>query len=188
MMKRWCLVGAAAAVLAACGGGDGNAVNGTDGTANAAEAASPARTIAEGLKDSDETQFRQAVEATGLTATLAGPGEYTVLVPSDAAFARMPDGALAEMTKPSAREQLTGLVTYHVLPGTILLADLGRAIDSGKGKALLATMNGATLTATREGDGIVLTDSAGSKARVGSGDGQFKNGVVHRIDAVLMPG
>jgi len=174
--------------LSACsGGGEGNDTNVAGNEINAAEAAAPDQTIADGLKAADESRFRAAIEAAGMTPTLAGPGEYTVLVPVDQAFDRMPAGALDGLMKPSAREQLTGLITYHVLPGTILAADLGKAIDNAKGKAVLATMNGGTLTATRDGENIVLSDSAGGKARIGAADRRFKNGVVHRIDAVLMP-
>jgi uncharacterized surface protein with fasciclin (FAS1) repeats len=68
-----------------------------------------------------------------------------------------------------------------------MAADIGKAIDAGKGKAVLATMGGGTLTATRDGDKIVLTDSAGHKATVTQADDQFSNGVVHHVDAVLMP-
>ena len=90
---------------------------------------------------------------------------------------------------PSAtdRAQLTGMLTNLLLPGTVLAADIGKAIDNGKGKAVLATMGGGTLTATREGGKIVLTDSAGGKAIVTGPDEKRSNGVVHTIDAVLMP-
>jgi uncharacterized surface protein with fasciclin (FAS1) repeats len=68
-----------------------------------------------------------------------------------------------------------------------MAADIGKAIDAGKGKAVLATMGGGTLTATKDGDKIVLTDSGGHKATVTQADDQFSNGVVHHVDAVLMP-
>jgi uncharacterized surface protein with fasciclin (FAS1) repeats len=79
------------------------------------------------------------------------------------------------------------VLTYHILPGTVLAADISKAIENAKGKAVLATMGGGTLTATREGDRIVLTDAAGSRAVVTGADQQYSNGVVHQIDAVLMP-
>ena len=70
----------------------------------------------------------------------------------------------------------------------MLAADIDKAIDNGKGKAVLATMGGGTLTATKDGDKIVLTDAAGHKATMTRRDEQFTNGVVHHVDAVLMPG
>ena len=68
-----------------------------------------------------------------------------------------------------------------------LKAEGYRVIEAGDGKAVLATMGGGTVTATREGDAIVLTDSAGNKAKVAQADQRFTNGVVHQIDGVLMP-
>ena len=79
-------------------------------------------------------------------------------------------------------------MTNMILPGTVLAADIGKAIDAGKGKAALATMGGGTITATKDGDKIVLADAAGHKATVTQADDQFSNGVVHHIDALLMPG
>ena len=69
----------------------------------------------------------------------------------------------------------------------VLVADIDKAIDKGKGKAVLATMGGGTLTATNEGGKTVLTDAKGGKATITQGDQQYTNGVVHQIDAVLMP-
>ena len=85
------------------------------------------------------------------------------------------------------RAQLTGIITNMILPGTVLVADIDKAIDAGKGKAPLATMGGSTLTATKEGGNTVITDSAGHKATITQGDQQFSNGVVHQVSAVLMP-
>ena len=144
-----------------------------------------ATTIAAGLpKDS---RFMTAAKAAGIDATLAGPGPYTVLVPDDAAFDKLPAGTLDNLLKPESRPQLSGILTYHVLPGTVLAADIGKAIDAGKGKAQLATMGGEVLTATKDGGKLVLTDAAGNKASIVGEEETRSNGVVHRIDTVLTP-
>ena len=87
-----------------------------------------------------------------------------MFVPDDAAFDAAPAGTFD--TKPDNRAQLTGVLTNLILPGTVLAADIDKAIDGGKGKAMLATMGGGTLTATKDGGKIVLTDSAGHKATI----------------------
>jgi len=144
------------------------------------------KTIAAGLDQN--SSFFKATKAAGLDATLAGPGPYTVIVPDDAAFAKLPQGTMEGWMKPESRTELTRVLTYHILPGTVLAADIGKAIDAGKGKAVLATMGGGTLTATREGDKIVLTDGDGHKATMATTDETLANGVIHRVDGVLMPG
>src|SRR4030095_12257612 len=116
-----------------------------------------------------------------------GPGPYTVIVPDDTAFAKLPQGTLDGWMKPESRTELTRVMTYHILPGTVLAADIGKAIDDNKGKAVLATMGGGTLTATREGDKIVLTAGDGHKATMANSDEPLANGVIHRVDTVLMP-
>ena len=148
-----------------------------------AEAAAGTETIAAGLDANGP--FMAAAKAAGLDQTLAGPGPYTVLVPDDAAFASAPAGTFE--VKPENRAQLTGVLTNMILPGTVLAADIDKAIESGKGKAVLATMGGGTVTATKEDGKTVLTDAAGNKATVSQADQRFSNGVVHRVSAVLMP-
>lgn len=144
-----------------------------------------ATTIAAGL--GQDSRFMAAAKAAGIDATLAGPGPYTVLVPDDAAFDKLPAGTFDGWLKPESRPQLSGVLTYHVLPGTVLAADIDKAIDAGKGKAQLATMGGEVLTATKDGGKIVLTDAAGGKASIVGKEETRSNGVVHRIDAVLRP-
>ena len=151
----------------------------------AAKEAAGESTIAKGLGDA--TKFAAAAKAAGMDLTLDGPGPYTVLVPTDAAFDKMPAGALDALMKPDARAELTGVLSYHVLPGAILTTDIAKAIEVGGGKTQLQTMGGGTLTATKDGDAIVLSDSAGTKARVVGVDEKKSNGVIQRIDAVLMP-
>jgi uncharacterized surface protein with fasciclin (FAS1) repeats len=143
------------------------------------------KTIADGLDQN--SSFFKAAKAAGLDATLDGPGPYTVIVPDDAAFAKLPQGTMDSWMKPESRNELTSVLIYHILPGTVLAADIGKAIDDGKGKAVLATMGGGTLTATREGDKIVLTDGDGHKATLAKTDETLANGVVHRVDTVLIP-
>lgn len=180
LAKLMLTAAAASLALAACNKQEAK----PEGSATAAEAAG-ANTIASDFGNS--SKFAAAVKAAGLDATLAGPGPYTVLVPSDDAFAKLPGGTLDALMKDDARSQLTAVLSYHILPGTILSADIAKAIEDGKGKALLPTMGGGTITATKEGDAIVLTDGAGTKARIDGTDEQRSNGVIHRTDGVLMP-
>jgi uncharacterized surface protein with fasciclin (FAS1) repeats len=174
----------AALMIGGCGrGGDGNAAA-TGQTSEAAKAAG-GQTIAAGLPAN--SQFMVAARAAGIDKTLAGPGPYTVLVPDDAAFAKLPPGTLANPADPQQRAKITSILTYLILPGTVLAADIGKTIDNAHGKAVIMTVSGQTLTATRDGGGIVLTDGSGTAAHITKADQQYSNGVVHQIDAVLMP-
>jgi len=187
-MKRHALaltMGTAALVaLGACSSKtDGNGVaSAPDAQTDKAQKAAGGKTIAASIPPN--SQFMAAAKAAGLDQTLAGPGPYTVFVPDDAAFTGAPAGTFD--TKPENRAQLTGVLTNLILPGTVMVADIDKAIDAGKGKAVLATMSG-TLTATKDGGKTILTDSAGHKAAITQGDEQFTNGVVHHVDAILMP-
>ena len=155
------------------------------GQTPAASKAAGGQTIAAGLPAN--SQFMAAARAAGIDRTLAGPGPYTVFVPDDAAFAKLPPGTLGNATDPKQRARTTSVLTYLILPGTVLAADIGKTIDNGKGKALMMTVSGQTFTASRDGGTIVLTDASGNVAHVTKADQQFSNGVVHQIDGVLMP-
>jgi uncharacterized surface protein with fasciclin (FAS1) repeats len=144
------------------------------------------KTIAAGVDQN--SRFFTLAKAAGLDATLAGPGPYTVFVADDAAFDKLPAGTVDTWMKPEARPELTRTLSYQILPGTVLAEDIAKAIDNSDGKATLATMGGGTVTATKEGDKIVLTDGAGGKATITKADEVLANGVVHRVDTVLMPG
>ena len=177
------LGGAALLALGACNK-DQNSGNGPPpAQTKKAQKVAGTKTIAASLVPGG--RFMTAAKAAGLDQTLAGPGPYTVFVPDDAAFNSAPAGTFD--AKPENRAQLTGVLTNLILPGTVMVADIGKAIDNGKGKAVLATMGGGTLTATKDGGKTVLTDAAGHKATITQGDEQFTNGVVHHVNAVLMP-
>jgi uncharacterized surface protein with fasciclin (FAS1) repeats len=119
-----------------------------------------------------------AVEAAGLGETLAGDGPFTVFAPTDEAFAALPEGALDELLLPENVDQLTAILTYHVVPGEIMAAD----VMPGD----VQTVNGASFTISTD-DGVVITDGQGGEATVIQTDIEASNGVIHVIDAVLLP-
>lgn len=185
MTNKVLMTGLAAALLgtAACnsGSGDGNAP--AEAQSSEAKELAGDKTISAGL--AADSRFLAIAKSAGLDQTLAGPGPYTVFVPSNEAF-QGPAGAAFD-GQPANRAQATGALTNLILPGTVMAEDISKAIDNAKGKAVLATMGGGTLTATKDGDAIVLTDSAGNKARVTQADERFSNGVVHHVDGLLLP-
>ena len=158
-------------------------------------AAAPGQPAEAGKNAGDQTiaaaldknsRFAQAAKAAGLDSTLAGSDPYTVLVPRDEAFAKV-EGALKDPANPQNRAELTRILTLHILPGTVLIEDLAKAVDNGKGKALVQTMSGQTLTATKDGGKVVLTDGSGNKATIVEGDQKRSNGVVQYVDTILTP-
>lgn len=177
-------IGAAALLaLGACNKDNKNANGVPKAQTEKAEKVAGTKTIAAGLPPG--SRFMAIAKTAGLDQTLAGPGPYTVFVPDDAAFNGAPAGTFD--AKPENRAQITGVLSNLILPGTVLVADIDKAIDNGKGKAMLATMGGGTLTATKDGGKTVLTDSGGHKATITQGDEKYTNGVVHQVDALLMP-
>ena len=188
-MKR--LLFAAAALLAACGqdGGDNAATAEANGAASprpAAKGEQPKTSILQALNGSaDHKTLANAVRAAGLTETLSGAQPYTLFAPTEAAFQKLPAGAANGLLAPDAKGRLVALLSGHIVPGMVTAADLGRAIERGKGKAQLATVGGSDLSFSRDGDAILVTDAAGGQARVTQADSLQSNGVVHSVDAVL---
>lgn len=148
----------------------------------------PSRNIIENAVNSaDHTTLVAAVQAAGLAETLSGPGPFTVFAPTNAAFDKLPAGTVDTLVQPANRERLSGILTYHVVPGRLTASDLISQIDAGGGRATLTTAQGGTLTATRSGDGVVITDAAGGASTVTIADVMQSNGVIHVVDTVLMP-
>jgi uncharacterized surface protein with fasciclin (FAS1) repeats len=190
-MKRM-LFAATALLAAACQPQDGGNASAQDGNG----AAGPPRAAAKGEQpknnilqtlagSADHKTLANAVEAAGLTETLSGAQPYTVFAPTEAAFRNLPPGTANGLLAPEAKGQLVALLTGHIVPGVVTAADLGRAIDRGKGKAQLATVGGSNLSFSRDGDAIVVTDAAGGRARLVKADMLQSNGVIHSIDGVL---
>jgi uncharacterized surface protein with fasciclin (FAS1) repeats len=190
-MIRTTLLLAAATALAACqqsgeqtnqAGTEPRAGSSAGGDASGGEAN---RTLAESLGP-NHGRFGELVEAAGLTETLRGAGPYTLFAPTDAAIDGLPEEQRTALASSEQREQLGTLISYHIVPGTVTAEDIGRAIDQAGGRAEIATVGGANLSAAREADAIVLSGAGGSRASIVAADGIRSNGVVHGIDGVLM--
>jgi uncharacterized surface protein with fasciclin (FAS1) repeats len=138
--------------------------------------------------NADLSTLASAVTAAGLQTTLSQPGPFTVFSPTNAAFDKLLPGLLSTLQQPANKGRLTSVLAYHVVPGRVTAADLMRQIDAGGGRATLRTAQGGTLTATKNGDGVVVSDSKGNAAKVTNADIAQSNGVVHVVDAVLIPG
>jgi uncharacterized surface protein with fasciclin (FAS1) repeats len=180
-------------VLAACGDDDDGA---TDATTEETAAAEETETSA-----ADDAMVEQAdivdtavsagsfetlvtaVQAAGLEETLRGDGPFTVFAPTDDAFAALPAGTLDTLLG-DPEGDLAGILTYHVVSGEVLAADVG-----GLAGQSLTTVNGATFTVNVGGDGsVTLTDGAGNEVTVVQTDIRTSNGVIHVLDGVLLPG
>lgn len=128
-----------------------------------------------------------AVTAAGLVETLKGAGPFTVFAPTDKAFDALPPGTVDNLLKPENKAKLSGILTYHVVPGSVCAADLKKLIKDGHGSATVKTVQGEDLTAKLKGGTVELTDTKGSVAKVTQADVFQSNGVIHVIDKVLMP-
>lgn len=138
--------------------------------------------------NSDFSTLVSAVTTAELAETLSGEGPYTVFAPDNAAFAAVDQSTMDTLMSEEGREDLTNILTYHVVPGETMASGLIQAIEgAGPGGYELTTVNGARLTAMMEGGNVVLRDAAGNTATVTATDIDASNGVIHVIDTVLMP-
>jgi uncharacterized surface protein with fasciclin (FAS1) repeats len=115
-----------------------------------------------------------ALGAAGLADTLKG-GSFTVFAPNDEAFAKLPVGTVENLLKPENKDQLTAILTYHVVPGKVTAADVVKLKET-------KTVNGKMLNITVRGDAVTLND-----AKVTATDIAASNGVIHVIDRVILP-
>ncbi len=135
----------------------------------------------------DHTTLVAAVQAAGLVDTLKGSGPFTVFAPTNAAFEKLPAGTVDTLLLPESKDDLSGVLTYHVVPGNVDAAALTRQIQAGGGSATLTTVQGGTLTARADGGAVTITDAKGNVSNVTTADVRQSNGIVHVIDTVLMP-
>lgn len=148
----------------------------------------PTKTIvANAMNSADHTTLVAAVKAAGLVDTLNSAGPFTVFAPTNAAFDQLPAGTVDTLLKPENKAMLTKVLTYHVVSGKYDSKVLGKLIRKGHGKAWLKTVSGGTLTAMMDGTNIVLRDEKGGVSTVTTADVYQSNGVIHVVNAVLLP-
>ena len=116
-----------------------------------------------------------ALGAAGLVETLKGAGPFTVFAPTDDAFAKLPAGTVEELLKPENKSKLTAILTYHVVAGNVMAADVVKLTEA-------KTLNGMMVKVKVNGDIVMIND-----ATVTSADIAASNGVIHVIDSVLLP-
>ena len=149
----------------------------------------PTKNIVENAVNSkDHTTLVAAVKAAGLVDTLSGPGPFTVFAPTNEAFDKLPTGTVDTLVKPENKDQLTSILTYHVVSGAYTASNLMDLIKAGHGMATLKTVQGGDLTFVKDGKGIDVKDVKGNVSHITIADVMQSNGVIHVVDTVLMPG
>lgn len=137
--------------------------------------------IANVTRSQDHTTLMSAVQAAGLVELLKSTGPFTVFAPTNSAFQKLPGGSLDNLMMPEGKSHLTQVLTYHVVPGRLTIADL-------KDGQVLTTVAGQTLTVLKTGSRVLLRDGKGKTATVTTPDVLSTNGLLHIVDAVLLPG
>lgn len=153
------------------------------------EAMYPAKDIVDNaVKSKSHTTLVAAVQAAGLVETLKTAGPFTVFAPVNDAFENLPAGTVEMLLKPENKGTLAKILTYHVVAGKFDFDAIAAQIKQGKGKAVLKTVSGGTLMAMMNGSkNIVLQDENGNVANISTYDVYQKNGVIHVLDAVVLP-
>jgi len=139
------------------------------------------------VNSKDHTTLVAAVQAAGLVETLKSAGPFTVFAPTNSAFEKLPAGTVETLLKPENRAMLTKILTYHVVAGLNDSKSIMKAIKKGGGKAEFKTVAGGILTATMDGNNLVLVDEKGGRSMVTIADVRQSNGVIHVIDTVVLP-
>lgn len=139
------------------------------------------------VNSKDHTTLVAAVQAAGLVETLQGDGPFTVFAPTNDAFAKLPAGTVETLLKPENKDQLTKILTCHVVAANALAADINKMIADDGGMHPVGTLGGCEFTAMVEGDAIKIKDGQGNVATVTIADVKQSNGVIHVIDTVLLP-
>ncbi len=140
------------------------------------------------VNSADHTTLVAALKAADLVDALKGPGPFTVFAPTNAAFAALPAGTVDTLLLPANKDQLTGVLTYHVIAGAVTAQDLTAQLTAANGRGVeVATVNGGNLTFTWVNNQIHVKGMGGGDAIVTIPNVMQSNGVIHVVDAVLLP-
>lgn len=165
--------------------GSTSMTEGTDGvTVGGAKMVREKDIVDNAVNASNVTTLVAAVQAAGLAETLKGDGPFTVFGPNNGAFEKLPEGTVDTLLLPENKDQLTQILTYHVVPGTYTSADLRVMAQTGE---KLTSVEGQMLMPVLEDNMLYIQDAKGGKSMVETADVISSNGVTHVIDSVLMP-
>ena len=139
------------------------------------------------VNSADHTTLVAAVTAAGLAETLMGAGPFTVLAPTNDAFAKLPAGTVETLLKPENKDMLVKILTCHVIAGNAMAGDIVGMIDADGGKHKVATVGGCEFTLSTKDGKVMIEDGQGNIATVTIADVKQSNGVIHVIDTVLLP-
>jgi uncharacterized surface protein with fasciclin (FAS1) repeats len=139
------------------------------------------------VNSKDHTTLVAAVKAAGLVETLQGKGPFTVFAPTNAAFAKLPKGTVENLLKPENKDQLTKILTCHVVAAKALSSAINKMVADDGGMHTVKTVGGCQFTAMAKGGKIMIKDGQGNVAHVTIADVKQSNGVIHVIDTVLLP-
>lgn len=145
--------------------------------------------VSNAVNSEAHTTLVAAVKAAGLVETLKGEGPFTVFAPTNDAFENLPEGTVETLLEPENKATLSTVLTYHVVAGNMTMKKLKKAVaDSDSGQATLTTVSGDKLFVSMNGaNNIILTDENGNTANISTYDVVQSNGVIHVIDAVVLP-
>lgn len=143
--------------------------------------------IENAVNSADHTTLVAAVQAAGLVETLSGEGPFTVFAPTNDAFAKLPAGTVETLLMPENKDQLTKILTCHVVAANAMSTDIVKMIADDGGMHKIGTVGGCEFTAAMDGDAVKITDGMGNVATVTIADVKQSNGVIHVIDTVLLP-
>jgi uncharacterized surface protein with fasciclin (FAS1) repeats len=143
--------------------------------------------IENAVNSKDHTTLVAAVKAAGLVDTLQGAGPFTVFAPTNDAFAKLPAGTVDTLLKPENKDQLTKILTCHVVGANAMSDAIKKMVMDDGGEHKVKTVGGCEFTVKTEGDKIMIWDENGGTANVTIADVAQSNGVIHVIDAVLLP-
>ncbi|MGA0957118.1 MAG: fasciclin domain-containing protein [Flavobacteriaceae bacterium] len=128
-----------------------------------------------------------AVQAGELVDALSSEGPFTVFAPTNDGFNKLPEGTLETLLKPENKETLQSILTYHVVAGKFMAADVVNAINENGGEFNVKTLQGNNLTLKLWEGNVYVKDVNGNKAKVVIADVDTSNGVIHAIDNVVLP-
>ena len=141
--------------------------------------------VAVGSKD--HTTLVAAVKAADLVATLQSAGPFPGFAPTNAAFAKLPAGTVEFLLKAENKATLAKILTYHVIAGSFNATAVVKAIKDGGGSVTLKTVSGGNLVASIKEGKVILTDEKGATSTVVATDLAANNGLIHVVDAVVLP-